>query len=143
MLGDCDFIIEAAVEDLSKKKELFRTLEKITADGVILTTNTSSLSITAISAALEKNRHRVAGMHFFNPANIMKLVEVVKGEFTSNEVMNTVVELSKVLGKEPVVLQGHPAHCQRSCRAFTAGTEDASRIGIVNKIDEIMKRGAL
>jgi len=107
------------LEDINKKKELFQNLETIAANDVILASNTSSLSITAISTVLKSNRGRVAGMHFFNPANIMKLVEVVKGEFTSEEVINVVVALSRKLGKVPVVCRDTPAFIvNRVARAF-------------------------
>lgn len=118
-LSRCDFIIEAAIEDLNKKKELFVELEKNVAEDVIIATNTSSLSITSISTSLKANRHRVAGMHFFNPANIMKLVEVIKGEFTSDEVINIIGELCKKLKKVPVVCRDTPAFIvNRIARSF-------------------------
>jgi len=117
-LSVCDFIIEAAIENMAMKKELFAKLENILGDDVILTSNTSSLSITAISTSLKK-RERFLGMHFFNPANIMKLVEVIEGEFTSGDVLYTVIELSKKLGKTPVVCNDTPAFIvNRVARAF-------------------------
>jgi len=117
-LSVCDFVIEAAIEDIALKKELFTTLEKITGDDIIFTSNTSSLSVTAISTSLNKEE-RFAGMHFFNPANVMKLVEVIRGEFTSDEVLNTVIDLSKKLGKIPVVCSDTPAFIvNRVARAF-------------------------
>ena len=117
-LSVCDFVIEAAIEDIALKKELFTSLEKITGDDIIFTSNTSSLSVTAISTSLNKEE-RFAGMHFFNPANVMKLVEVIRGEFTSDEVLNTVIDLSKKLGKIPVVCSDTPAFIvNRVARAF-------------------------
>ena len=117
-LSVCDFVIEAAIEDIALKKELFTTLEKITGDDIIFTSNTSSLSVTAISTSLNKEE-RFAGMHFFNPANVMKLVEVIRGEFTSDEVLNTVIDLSKKLAKIPVVCSDTPAFIvNRVARAF-------------------------
>lgn len=118
-LADCDFIIEAALESMELKKELYTYLDDLVKPDAILATNTSSFSITAISAAVKNQRERVVGMHFFNPANIMKLVEVVKGEFTSDEVMDTVIELCKKLGKTPVVCKDTPAFIvNRVARAF-------------------------
>ncbi len=118
-LSECDVIIEAAVEDLKVKKELYKRLGEITKTDAILATNTSSISVTSISEAVENNNSRVVGMHFFNPANIMKLVEVVKGEFTSDEVMNTTIELCKALGKTPVVCKDTPAFIvNRIARSF-------------------------
>ena len=85
-LNDCDFVIEAALESIDLKKDIFGRLDKICREDAILSTNTSSLSVTNISTAVKKNPDRVLGMHFFNPAHIMKLVEIVKGDFTSDEV---------------------------------------------------------
>ncbi|HEY3250252.1 MAG TPA: 3-hydroxyacyl-CoA dehydrogenase NAD-binding domain-containing protein [Ignavibacteria bacterium] len=117
--SECDFVIEAAIEDMKLKKELFQKLGKITRADTILATNTSSLSITVISTALEANRERIVGMHFFNPANIMKLVEVVRGEFTSDDVVRKTVSLSKLLSKTPVICKDTPAFIvNRVARAF-------------------------
>jgi 3-hydroxybutyryl-CoA dehydrogenase len=139
-LSGCDFIIEAAIEDIKLKKELFQKLEKIVDADVILASNTSSLSITAISTAIETGRGRVIGMHFFNPANIMKLVEVIKGEFTSDEVLNTVVDFAKKLGKTPVVCKDTPAFIvNRVARAFYGEalkihSEETLPVEIIDKI---------
>ncbi|MEH7120851.1 3-hydroxyacyl-CoA dehydrogenase family protein [Neobacillus vireti] len=100
-LKDVDLVIEAVIEDLNLKKEVFSALDKIVREGVILTTNTSSMSITEIAAATNRPE-LVAGMHFFNPAQIMKLVEVVRGFKTSNETVQELKALSKKLSKEPV-----------------------------------------
>ncbi|MFS0776958.1 3-hydroxyacyl-CoA dehydrogenase family protein [Neobacillus sp. 3P2-tot-E-2] len=98
---DVDLVIEAVLEDLDLKKEVFSALDKIVREGVILTTNTSSMSITEIAAATNRPE-LVAGMHFFNPAQIMKLVEVVRGFKTSDETVQQLKALSKKLSKEPV-----------------------------------------
>lgn len=98
---DVDLVIEAVIEDLNLKKEVFSALDKIVREGVILTTNTSSMSITEIAAATNRPE-LVAGMHFFNPAQIMKLVEVVRGFKTSDETVQELKALSKKLSKEPV-----------------------------------------
>ncbi len=117
--AECDFIIEAAVEKLELKKELYTYLDDLIKPNAILATNTSSFSITAISAAVKNSRERVVGMHFFNPVNIMKLVEVIKGEFTTDEVVNTVIELCRKLGKTPVICKDTPAFIvNRVARAF-------------------------
>ncbi|PLS18626.1 3-hydroxybutyryl-CoA dehydrogenase [Bacillus sp. M6-12] len=100
-LKDADVVIEAVLEDLALKKEVFSALDKIVREGVILATNTSSMSITEIAAAT-KRPERVAGMHFFNPAQLMKLVEVVRGYKTSDETVQELKALSKQLNKEPV-----------------------------------------
>jgi 3-hydroxybutyryl-CoA dehydrogenase len=98
---DVDLVIEAVLEDLNLKKEVFSALDKIVREGVILTTNTSSMSITEIAAATNRPE-LVAGMHFFNPAQIMKLVEVVRGYKTSDETVQQLKAVSKKLSKEPV-----------------------------------------
>ena len=100
-LKDADVVIEAVLEDLNLKKEVFSALDQIVREGVILATNTSSMSITEIAAAT-KRPELVAGMHFFNPAQLMKLVEVVRGYKTSDETVQELKALSKKLTKEPV-----------------------------------------
>ena len=118
-LAECDIIIEAAIENIDLKKELYKKLDEVTKPEAILATNTSSFSITSISTAVKNNPGRVAGMHFFNPANIMKLVEVIKGEFTSDETVIAVTELCKKLGKVPVLCMDTPAFIvNRVARAF-------------------------
>jgi 3-hydroxybutyryl-CoA dehydrogenase len=100
-LKDVDFVIEAVFEDLDLKKNIFKQLDELTRTGIILTTNTSSMSITEIAMST-KRPQKVAGMHFFNPAPIMKLVEVIRGYDTNDETVRTVMEMTKKMGKEPV-----------------------------------------
>lgn len=100
-LQDADIVIEAIIEKMDAKKEIFSKLDQIMPEGVILATNTSSMSITEIASAT-KRPERVAGMHFFNPAQIMKLVEVVRGYETSDETVEELKALSKKLNKEPI-----------------------------------------
>ena len=100
-MKDADVVIEAVLENLNLKKEVFSALDQIVREGVILATNTSSMSITEIAAATQRPE-RVAGMHFFNPAQLMKLVEVVRGYQTSDETVEELKALSKQLSKEPV-----------------------------------------
>ncbi|MGW6299956.1 3-hydroxyacyl-CoA dehydrogenase family protein [Peribacillus butanolivorans] len=100
-MKDADVVIEAVLEDLHLKKQVFSKLDQIVNEGVILATNTSSISITEIAAATQ-HPERVAGMHFFNPAQLMKLVEVVRGYQTSDETVEKLKALSKQLTKEPV-----------------------------------------
>ncbi|SDY73422.1 3-hydroxyacyl-CoA dehydrogenase family protein [Bacillus sp. 166amftsu] len=100
-MKEVDIVIEAIIEDLELKKEVFSKLDEIVPENVILATNTSSMSITAIAEAT-KRPERVAGMHFFNPAQIMKLVEVVRGYKTSNETVEEIKAFSKKLNKETV-----------------------------------------
>lgn len=106
-LHSCEFVIEAAIEDLKVKKDLFRHLETNVRTSAVLASNTSSLSVTAIASVLHKPE-RVVGMHFFNPAHIMKLVEVISGLNTSQETLQKTFELSKLLGKVPVLAKDTP-----------------------------------
>lgn len=108
-LKESDFVIEAALEDMELKKEIFSKLDAVCREDIILSTNTSSLSVTTISTYVKNNPGRVIGMHFFNPANIMKLVEIVKGDFTSDDSVLITKELSEKLGKVPVIAKDTPA----------------------------------
>lgn len=107
IIKDADFIIEAATEDMAVKKELFAELEELCRPDVILATNTSSLSITAIASATKKPE-RVIGMHFFNPAPVMKLVEVIPGYNTSEETIAAAKKLAEDLQKTPVEIKESP-----------------------------------
>jgi 3-hydroxybutyryl-CoA dehydrogenase len=97
----CDFIVEAVLEVMDLKKEIFKVLDEMCGPEVILSTNTSSMSITEIATAT-KRPDKVAGMHFFNPVPLMKLVEVVRGHFTSDATVATCMDIVKKLGKEGV-----------------------------------------
>ena len=105
--ADADLVVEAAIENLDIKKSIFADLDKICKPETILASNTSSISITAIAAAT-KRPDKFIGMHFFNPATVMKLVEVIRGAHTSDETCATIVELSKAIGKEPVEVNEAP-----------------------------------
>jgi len=100
-LKDADLVIEAVFEDLGVKRDLFKQLDDLTRKDVILTSNTSSMSITEIAAATRRPE-KVAGMHFFNPAPLMRLVEVIRGFHTNDETVRTLMDISKKMGKEPV-----------------------------------------
>jgi 3-hydroxybutyryl-CoA dehydrogenase len=102
-LKDADLVIEAVLEDMDLKKEVFQQLDEITREDVILVTNTSSMSITEIASAT-KRPERVAGFHFFNPAQLMKLVEIVKGYNTSDETIEELKAVAEELNKEYVVV---------------------------------------
>jgi len=102
--ADADLAIEAVVEVMGVKQEAFRHLDAILPPGAMLATNTSSLSITEL-AQVTKRPDRVVGLHFFNPAPVMKLIEVVRGEDTSDATVEEAVALARSLGKEPVVVQ--------------------------------------
>ena len=107
VLADCDLIIESSTENMDKKKELFAELDKVCKDDAILATNTSALSITEI-AAVTSRPAQVIGMHFFNPVPAMKLVEVVKGIATSDEVKDAVIATTESLKKTPVEVAEAP-----------------------------------
>jgi 3-hydroxybutyryl-CoA dehydrogenase len=100
-LADCDLVVEAAFEDLAVKHELFRELEAVVAADTILATNTSALSVGEIASVTERPE-RVVGMHFFNPAPLMKLVEIVRAERTDEAVVDAAYAFAERLGKEPV-----------------------------------------
>lgn len=104
---DCDLIIEAAVENMEIKKKIFAELDGVCKEGAILATNTSSLSITEIASATMRP-DKVIGMHFFNPVPVMKLVEVIKGIATSEETKDTIIELTRNVGKTPVEVEEAP-----------------------------------
>jgi 3-hydroxybutyryl-CoA dehydrogenase len=100
-LAGCDLVIEAIVEDLAPKQELFAELERLVAPDAVLATNTSALSVTEIAAATSSPQ-RVVGMHFFNPAPLMPLVEIVRAELTSDDAFETAFAFGKTLGKHPI-----------------------------------------
>jgi 3-hydroxybutyryl-CoA dehydrogenase len=100
-LAGCDVVIEAAYEELSVKHDLFRALEGVVADDAILASNTSALSVTEIASVLE-HPERAVGMHFFNPAPLMPLVEIVRAERTSDDAFDAAFELGGKLGKTPI-----------------------------------------
>jgi 3-hydroxybutyryl-CoA dehydrogenase len=100
-LAGCDLVIEAIVEQADAKKQLFAKLDRIVSPQAILATNTSALSVTEIAAATARPE-RVVGMHFFNPAPVMALVEVVRTELTDPAVHDAAYEFAKRIGKEPV-----------------------------------------
>jgi 3-hydroxybutyryl-CoA dehydrogenase len=106
-LSDCDLVVEAIVEELDAKRELFAELERICRPDAVLATNTSALSVTEIAAATS-SPERVVGMHFFNPAPLMPLVEVVRAELSSDEAVATGLDVVERLGKVPVSCHDTP-----------------------------------
>lgn len=100
-LKKSDLVIEAVIEDLDIKKKIFAELDQILNPDSIIATNTSGISITSIAAATNRP-DKVAGMHFFNPAPVMKLVEVIRGYKTSDETIATLMNLAREMGKEPI-----------------------------------------
>ena len=100
-LARCDVVIEAVVEELDVKRALFRELETVVGEHAVLATNTSALSVTAVARATERP-DRVVGMHFFNPAPVLPLVEVVRTELSADAAVETAYALAERLGKEPI-----------------------------------------
>ncbi len=140
-LKTCDLIIEAAVENLKIKQEIFNKLDELCHDGCIFASNTSSLAITAIASA-SKHPSRVVGLHFFNPAHIMKLVEIIRGEETSDEVMYRAENYVKQIGKIPVLAKDTPGFIvNRVARNFygEAFRLASDSIASIEQIDTIMK----
>ena len=141
-LADCDLIVEAVLEKMEIKKDLFKTLDEICNEDCIFGTNTSSLSVTEIANGI---KHNVIGMHFFNPADRMKLVEVISGENTPVETKEAIIEYSKSLGKTPVEVAEGPGFVvnrilipmiNEACFIYQEG------LASVEDIDTAMKLGA-
>ncbi|MEC7062511.1 MAG: 3-hydroxybutyryl-CoA dehydrogenase [Bacteroidota bacterium] len=106
-VSDADLVVEAATENMDVKLSIFKQMDQFAPANCILSTNTSSISITKI-AAVTKRADKVIGMHFMNPVPVMKLVEVIKGYSTSNETLQNIMELSKIIGKVPVEVNDFP-----------------------------------
>jgi 3-hydroxybutyryl-CoA dehydrogenase len=141
--AEVDFVVEAATENMAIKSEIFRKLDAICKPGVILATNTSSLPITEI-AAVTSRPELVIGMHFMNPVPVMKLVEIIRGLATTDEVYQTVEDLSKRLGKVPVSVNDFPGFI--SNRVLMPMINEAiycvyEGVATPEAIDEIMKLG--
>lgn len=106
-LAGCDLVVEAIVENIAVKQEVFQALEKVVADDAIIASNTSSLRIATIASSC-RNKNRIAGLHFFNPVPIMKLVEVVNAPETAPAVVDTLCAIGKRMGRVPVVVKDSP-----------------------------------
>jgi 3-hydroxybutyryl-CoA dehydrogenase len=142
--GKCDFVIEAAVENIPLKWEIFRKLDEVTPKEAILASNTSSISITRIASATKKP-DRVIGMHFFNPAPVMKLMEIIRGLVTSDETFRITRDLSLEMGKTPLEANDFPGFI--SSRLIFSFMNEAvytlyEGLGKAEDIDGIMKMGA-
>ena len=142
--ADADLVIEAASEDMNLKKEVFAELAKVCKPETIFATNTSSLSITEIAAITDRPAQFI-GMHFFNPAPVMKLVEVIKGQMTSEETSNKIFELATAIGKTPVMVEEAPGFVVN--RILVPMINEAvgiyaEGIASVEDIDSAMKLGA-
>lgn len=106
-LSEADLIIEAVIENMELKKELYEDLDRICKPEAVLASNTSGLSITEMASAT-KRPDKVVGMHFFNPVPVMKLVEVIMGAETSKEVFQLIMDISRKMGKEPIAVNEAP-----------------------------------
>jgi 3-hydroxybutyryl-CoA dehydrogenase len=142
-LADADYVVEAIVENIDAKRALFQSLDAITRPGVILASNTSSISITVLGAAT-KRPDKVLGMHFMNPVPIMTLVELIRGQATSAESMRAASELCATLGKTPVEAADYPGFIANRIlmpminEAIFAVMES---VGTPEAIDRVMKLG--
>ena len=142
--ADADLVIEAASEDMNLKKEVFAELAKICKPETIFATNTSSLSITEIAACTDRPAQFI-GMHFFNPAPVMKLVEVIKGQRTPEDTSSQIFELATAIGKTPVMVEEAPGFVVN--RILIPMINEAvgiyaEGIASVEDIDSAMKLGA-
>jgi len=142
-VGEADIVIEAATENPELKFKIFKDMDTKAREGIILASNTSSISITKIAAATSRP-DKVIGMHFMNPVPLMKLVEVIRGLGTSDETTKTTVELCKIMGKEPVEANDSPGFisnrvlCPMINEAIFALQEG---VGTPEAIDQVMKLG--
>ena len=144
IVADADLIVESIAENLDIKKQYFVELDKITAPETILATNTSAISITEIANSTQRPE-KMAGMHFFNPAPMMKLVEIIKGLKTSDETADTIFELAERLGKTPVRVAEAPGFVVN--RILIPMVNEgigiyAEGVASAEDIDEAMKLGA-
>ncbi|MEM8999962.1 MAG: 3-hydroxybutyryl-CoA dehydrogenase [Bacteroidota bacterium] len=140
---NADLVIEAATENLGIKLDIFRKLDALCNPKTILATNTSSISITQI-AAVTNRPDRIIGMHFMNPVPLMKLVEIIRGYNTSNEVTETIMELSDKLGKTPTEVNDYPGFvANRILMPMINEAIETLNNGVagVSEIDTVMKLG--
>jgi 3-hydroxybutyryl-CoA dehydrogenase len=143
--AESDFVVEAALEDINLKKDIFRTLDSVCLPETILASNTTALSVSEIGAAT-KRPDKVIGMHFFNPAVIMKLVEIIRGDGTSDETVAATREFAEKLGKSPIItFKEAPAGIVSRVLAGLlneAAVVYSDGIASAADIDEAMKLGA-
>jgi 3-hydroxybutyryl-CoA dehydrogenase len=139
----CDLVVEAATENISLKMNIFKQLSEVCEHNVILASNTSSISITQIAAQVV-HPERVIGMHFMNPVPIMKLVEIIRGYSTSNEVTKIIMDLSTKLGKTPTEVNDYPGFvANRILMPMINEAIETLYNGVagVEEIDTVMKLG--
>ncbi len=142
-VAKAQLVVEAATENIDLKLKIFKAIDEAAPQGCILASNTSSISITKIAAATKRPQSLI-GMHFMNPVPVMKLVEIINGYATSKEVTNTIVELSKTLGKVPCVVNDYPGFVANRIlmpminEAITTLFEGVAGVA---EIDTVMKLG--
>ena len=142
-VSNADLVVEAATENAVLKEKIFKELDEVCPEKTILATNTSSISITQI-AAVTNRPEQVIGMHFMNPVPIMKLVEIIRGYNTSDEVTNTIVELSKQIRKVPTEVNDYPGFvANRILMPMINEAIETLYNGVagVSEIDTVMKLG--
>lgn len=142
-LKDCDLVIEAVFEDIEVKLDLFNVLDGLCKEGAIFASNTSSLSITRM-AGTSSRKERFVGMHFFNPVSVMPLVEIVKTISTDAEVLQTVLEFTRSLGKVPVIARdnaGFIVNFLLTPLLLDAIRAASSGVASIHDIDTAMKLG--
>jgi len=142
-VANAELVVEAATENIDLKLKIFRDIDENTKPGTILASNTSSISITRI-ASVTKSPDKVIGMHFMNPVPIMKLVEIIRGYSTSDEVTQTIMDLSRILGKIPVEVNDYPGFIAN--RILMPMINEAiyslyEGVAGVEEIDTVMKLG--
>lgn len=142
-VANSDLVVEAATENVDLKLKIFKQMDELAPANAILATNTSSISITKI-AAVTNRPEKVIGMHFMNPVPVMKLVEVIRGYATSDDVTNNIMELSKTLGKVPVEVNDYPGFVAN--RILMPMINEAiyslyESVAGVSEIDTVMKLG--
>ena len=147
--GDCDLIVEVALEDLEIKKNIFKSLQSIVKKDCMFASNTSSLSITKIGEGLDRP---MIGMHFFNPADRMKLVEVIKGENTPQEMVDKIKAIATEIGKTPVEVKEAPGFVvnrilipmiNEAINVLDAGTSSAEDIDVAMQLGASHPMGPL
>ncbi|AUC22736.1 3-hydroxybutyryl-CoA dehydrogenase [Polaribacter sejongensis] len=143
VVKNADLVVEAATENAVLKAKIFKELDETCSENTILATNTSSISITQIAAATNR-ADKVIGMHFMNPVPIMKLVEIIRGYNTSNDVMETIVSLSKKISKTPVEVNDYPGFvANRILMPMINESIETlyNNVAGVEEIDTVMKLG--
>ena len=142
LAADADLVVESALEDMDAKIDVFKKLDKICKPDAMFTTNTSSLSITQLMASTNRP---IVGMHFFNPAPVMKLIEVIPGILTPQELTDKVYQISKEIGKDPVLVQEGPGFVVNRILIpmINEGISIyAEGLATVEDVDKAMKLGA-